>query len=313
MAASSFSEVVRRVRLYASTAPLFLVEDWVNIAYKQICNQRHWSFLRGDTTLVIQEARALASVAVVQGSSTVSSLGLFLPADLDRQLKVGSYPYYTILAVNSDSSITLDRAYGAATNSDTPATILDAYVTMPVDFASFRSIIDPYNRRFFPFWGAEDELLLRDPYRTESGQPQALVPATPSPITPTIGYARYEWWPVSPTARAYPARYNKQEDRLTDSDTFAGVLADAGEIIVIGALAQAAEWPGSPDMKNPYFNLGLAERKKQDFAIAIQKLSLRDDEAAPDDLLQVDWSQYDSLAATDRTLRSSDATVADYF
>lgn len=313
MAASSYSEVVRTVRLYASTAPLFLVRAWVNAAYKDLCSKRRWSFLRAETTLAVGDARALTAVTATQASATLTAAAEFLAADVGRQIRIGTYPYYTITAVTDASTVTLDRPYGGLSVGPVAAQILDAYVTLPSDFGSFRTIADMYNRRPVPFWGHEDELLAMDPRREYSGIPRAFVVAAPSPVPATLGQVRYEIWPASTAARAYPALYNKQEDALTDRDSFTGVLRDGGEVLVEGALWKAAEWPGTPDQKNPYFNLAVAAAKKATFDFQAQQLSLRDDDHAPDDLSTVDWSRYDTLARTATALRSSDATLTDYF
>src|SRR5688572_20437319 len=142
--AQGYSEVVRTVRLYASTAPLFLVREWINDAYKTLTRSRNWSFLRGETDLLIAAARSLASVGVTLGSPTVTSAALFLPADLGRQFAVGTFPLYTVIAQSDASTITLDRAYAGETNAAaTTGKIFDGYATLPADFGSFRLIADP--------------------------------------------------------------------------------------------------------------------------------------------------------------------------
>ena len=100
-----------------------------------------------------------------------------------------------------------------------------------------------------------------------------------------------------------------------DGDILTGVLADAGQVLIDGALAQAARWPGTPDLKNPYFNLDLARSHDASFREGVQKLALKDDNQYPDDLQQVHWEQWPhaDLAYNDQSLRASDATVADLF
>ena len=117
------------------------------------------------------------------------------------------------------------------------------------------------------------------------------------------------------SARSYPAIYNKQPGRLGETATFTGVLADAADILVEGALAYAAAWPGTPDIKNPYFNAGLAESKQTIFLAKVQRLSLRDDDQSPDDLATVHWERWPlaDLAYNDQALRATDATVADLY
>jgi len=313
--ADTYSETWRTVRLYASTAPTFLCREWVNRAYKQLARARSWGFLRGETALQVAASRALASVDVNTGIATVTSVGLFLPSDEGRQFSVGTFPVYTVAAYVGPNEISLDRAYGEVDATVSTAKIFDAYYTAPADFGSFRVIADPYNQRRLAFWITEDQLNILDPARTsgDSG-PRLLAARAPSTYSGTLGRMQYEYWPQPSSARSYPALYNKQADKLTDADTLTGVLADAGQVLIDGALAQAARWPGTPDLKNPFFNLGLAQMYETEFRAGIQSLSLKDDAIYPDDLDTVHWDQWPigDLAYNDVSLRASDASVYSY-
>src|SRR4030095_14607345 len=106
------------------------------------------------------------------------------------------------------------------------------------------------------------------------------------------------------------AVYHRQGDRLTDGDVFAGVLADGAEVLVAGALAQAALWPGTGEKPNPYFNAGVAQTKANEFKYGVQMLSLRDDEQAPTDL----WDAWEMASCgcgcgTGADPRTTDASV----
>lgn len=314
--AQSFSEVVRTVRLYASTAPLFLVRDWINDAYKDLARLRNWSFLRGQTDLLINASSALASVQVTRNYQWIVSAGLFTAGDVGRQFAVGTFPVYTVIAFVDVNSVQLDRPYAGPTDvAVTNAKFFDGYAVTPADFGSFRTIADPYNRTRLPFWIHEDELLILDPTRTsgDSG-PRCLVAASPSPVPATLGRIRYEYWPQPSADRAYPALYNKQADNLNDTDIFTGVLADAGDVLVAGALAKASEWPGTPDVKNPYFNAQLSVKKAAEFNEKAQRLALKDDAHYGDDLMPVDWASWPigGIGYDTHALRASDATLADY-
>lgn len=312
--AQTFDEAVRTVRLYVGTAPVFLVRDWVNQAYKELAESRNWSFLRGELDLIILAARSLAAVGVTLGSTTVTSAGLFLAADQGRQFAIGSFPVYTIQAVTDVNTITLDRPYAGDTNAAAAGKVFDGFATMPADFGSFRLIADPYTRRRLPFWIHEDELNLLDAARdsTDSG-PRCLVARAPSTYTQTLGRLQYEYWPQPTSARSYPALYNKQAASLDDTSVFRGVLADAGQLLVTGALAHAAQWPGTADLRNPYFNVALAASKRDQFLTGVQTLALKDDNQYPDDLAHVSWSRWPlaDIAMNDVGLRASDATVAE--
>lgn len=308
--AATFGDCWRRVRLYVPDAPTFLVREWVNDAYKKLTRGRSWAFLRGELDLIIQAQRSLASVAVTQSSTTVTSAGLFLAADAGRQFRVNNLSIYTVQTFTDANTIVLDRAYADADNATAAATIYDGYAVLPADFSSFRLIADPYNHRRLPFWITEDELNIVDPGRTNSDSgPRCLVAASPSTYTPTLGQLRYEYWPKPTSARAYPALYNKQAANLDDTSVLHGVLADGEDAIVKGALHHAARWPGTQDKPNPYFNLGLSDRLQTEFDLETQKLALKDDTQYPEDLQAVHWERWPlaELAYDDHALRASDA------
>lgn len=312
-----FGHCWRTVRLYCPAAPTFLVRAWVNDAYKKLAAARRWAFLRGQLRLTINAARTVSPVTVTRGSATVSSVGLFVAGDAGRQFRVGDQPIpYTILTVPDANTITLDQSYGDANSAAASATIYDGFAVMPADFGSFRVIADPYTQRRLAFWIHEDQLNVLDPARTASDSgPRCLVAASPSTASATLGRIVYEYWPRPTADRSYPALYNKQADNLIDTDTLTGVLADGAEVLINGALAQAAQWPGTADQANRYFNLGLAKEKKAEFEVGIQRLSLRDDEQYPDDLATVHWERWPlaDLAYNDQSLRASDATLADLY
>ena len=313
---STYSDVWRLVRLYCPAAPTFLAREWVNVAYKQLTAARQWGFLRKEAALTVQAARSLAAVGVTQSSATVTSAALFVSGDAGRQFRIGTYPIYTIQTFTDASTIVLDRAYGGDSSAATTAQILDAYATLPADFGSFRLIADPYNRRRLAFWLHEDQLNVFDPIRSHSDTgPRLLAARAPSSYTPTLGRVQYEYWPAPTGARSYPYLYNTQADNLNDTDTLTGVLADASQVLVAGALAAAARWPGTPDLKNPYFNADLAQMHQAEFAAGVQKLSLADDNQYPDDLMRVEWHRWPlaDLAYNDVALRASDAPVGDYY
>lgn len=316
--AQTFSEAYRLVRLHASAAPVFLCREWVQEAWKSLCRRRGWSFLRAETVLRVAAARSVP-VTVIQDSATVTSAAAFIAADAGRQFRIPLGPTYTIQTVVDPSTITLDRVYSEPNAVAASATILDAYATMPADFGTFRVIPDRYTRRAIAHWVTEDFLTQLDPDRSMSdSQPRALVAATPSTYTPTLGQIRYEWWPRPTAERSYPAYYTKQAQNLSETASYSGVLADGVDVIIAGALSMAAEWPGTADMKNPYFNPDLARAKKAEFEMGVQRLALADDAQYPDDLFQgnfATWTVNDlfALAGGDNALRSSDATVAAFY
>ena len=165
-------------------------------------------------------------------------------------------------------------------------------VVLPADFASFKVIVDPARQVRLSFTHSLDELARIDPAGTYTGPPTALVATAPSTAPATRGQAQYRFYPSPGGVTTLTAVYHRQGARLDDSSIFTGVLADGGEVLVCGALMQAAQWPGTPDKPNPYFNATLAQTKGNEFRVGIQMLSLRDDEQYPDDL----WDSWDEAS-----------------
>src|SRR5262245_40045538 len=186
----------------------------------------------------------------------------------------------------------------------------DTHLTVPADFASFRVVVDESRQVRISFTHSLNELGCTDPALTATGPVQALIADTPSTDPLTLGRARYRYYPTG-SVSTLTAVYNRQGARLDDTSVFPGVLADGGEVLVAGALTQAALWPGTGDQPNPYFNATLAATKSTEFQLGIQMLSLRDDEQYPDDLWD-SWPECDchGLAASDVGLRASDADLS---
>ena len=310
----TFRGVVGVVRLHVPAAPVFLIRHWINTAWKGLSRQRPWAFLRGQSALTITAARSV-SVTVTNDSLFVTSAALFLTTDVGRQLRIGTIPTYTLVSRVDASLVQLDQPYGGTTGAAT-AQIFDGYALVPTDFGSFDLIADPYNQRRLAFWITTDQLNILDPTRQASDSgPRLLATASPSSVSATLGRLRYEYWPRPTAARSYPYSYFKQASDLAEGQRFAGVLADGGDILRIGALAQAAKWPGTAERPNPYFSLTLAAQLDAEFALGVQRLSLRDDDQQGQDLSRVHWERWPlaDLAYNDQALRATDATLADLY
>ena len=85
------------------------------------------------------------NVDVTFNSNAVVGHGTtFTAAMVGRQFRVGLlFPIYTITAVPSTTSLTLDDVWGGTTNLGVGFQIYNAYVTVPTDFHAFISVWDP--------------------------------------------------------------------------------------------------------------------------------------------------------------------------
>jgi hypothetical protein len=183
------------------------------------------------------------------------------------------------------------------------------FVVMPPDFAMFEAVGDVDRKVKISFTGSTDQYTKIDPDLDAVGPPTALIAASPSEEPASLGQVRFRVYPLG--AANFKAVYYRQGDRLTDGDVFTGVLADGAEVLVAGALAHAALWPGTPDKPNPYFNATLAQTKTNEFKLGVQMLSLRDDEQYPDDLWD-SWPETCDCLGCGADPRSTDASALSY-
>lgn len=310
---STFEEVWRRARLEMPAVPALLVRAWVQDAFNDLCDRWGWAFLRAEGTLVTKAARSL-SITLTEGSTTITSVGLFLSTDAGRQLRLARLPVYTIISVTNANTAILDRAYTEDT-ATTSVTIYDGYATLPADFRRFLAIYDRYNQRTLPFWLSEDELAVADPGRVFSDSyPRYLVPISFSPATATLGQVRYEYWPSPTSARTYPFLYIRSAQTLVDSATLPGVLSTRGDVLRNYVLARAALWPGTTDQKNPGYSPATASVYQTAWETGVQQLTLSDDNEYSQQLMATHWTRrMGGIAPSSTLLRQTDATTSDYY
>lgn len=315
MAFPTFEDCWREVRQHAPLATALLCRRWVQDAYNTVADSRGWFWSIQQGQLTYQDAITLDAVTVTVGSTTVTSVGLFTAAMAGRQFRTGSYPIYTVQRFIDANTIELDMTYQSGTTGATEATILDVYTTLPEDFGRFFIVADPVNQRFIPWWMTSEELTLVDPNRTATGgPPRCLIAWKPSTYPPTLGRAQYTYWPIPTAQGALQYQYVKRPKNLVDSDIFHGVLGHRTDILVAGALAKCAKWPGTPDVKNPYFNLALAKQLEQEFQEGLIQLDLRDDDQLQQSLSNIPWERTDAWtwAYNTHLLQATDATLGAY-
>jgi hypothetical protein len=275
----TFGDVWRGVRLRCPLAGPLLAQQWVRDAYHALCRKHPWSFLRGEAEIQTQLAHS-GTVGVTRGSTSVVGLTLtFVANDATRQFRVTGTPIYTLVSVDPVlNTAVIDRPYGGSTASSTQAAVFDAYVTMPADFQRFLTVADPTNAWRLRWWATEEELNVWDPQRTNTGQPCVLASRRLASTATQEGRVQYELWPYQLSERTFPYYYIRHPAPLTDDSVFAGPLRSGGDVLLQGALAEAAEWPGTEDRKNPYFNVSLAKRKRDEYNVRVAELELRDEE-----------------------------------
>lgn len=285
-----------------------LCRKWTQFAFNQLADRYPWYFQYLWALLAIRAERTI-TVGVTQDDATVTSAALFVSTDLNRQLRIGTGPTYTIATFTSTSSIELDQPYGDATNASASADIGDYYARMPANFGSFESVVDLSVPRAIRFGRGQGDLALLDPQRQRTGDPEWLIDLD----VDSGGRVRYEWWPRLTTARQLPYRYKRRPQVFLDDDNLPGVLRDRPDVLVLGALAWAAGWPGTITQRNPYFSIALRQQHLKEFEAAIQSLGLRDDDQATQSFSDLPWHLFSRTGLSDASvLRATDATLDDY-
>lgn len=282
MALVTFSQVYGAVLLRVPGADPLLTREWVQTAYERVCDAKTWSHLRGQTTIIGNNQKTVTATATNLSPTLTAAAAAFAATDVGRQIRLSSIPVYTIIAVNTaGSAATLDQNYSEASGSGS-FTVLDAYWTAPEDFWRFLSVLDPVNKWRLRWWVTEDDLNRFDPGRMATGYARALVSQIYSPVVADLGRPRYEVWPYVTSARSYPVTYYQKPQILNEDDPLIGPFSRGGkDLLVEGALAECALWPGSVERRNPYFNLTLADKLATRFQNRLDQLQVKDEDLYP--------------------------------
>jgi len=314
MASQTFRDVWGKVALRVPLAPASLVQDWVQDAYDKLIGKRHWAWTRRETVLTTLAARTL-TVTFTQGATAITSAALFVASDIGRQIRVAQGPIYTIATRADASNATLTQVY-AETGGAQTAQIQDIYLVMPENFRSIHDVTDLTIQRPIAWWISTDRLDLFDPGRVSSDSRfRVLAAAHVSQVPSLLGRITYEAWPFPTAVGSYILRYFIRTDTLVDDDVFQGVLATQTRALVQGALAQAAQWPGTATQRNPYFQIALAQTLREEFEVACKSLDVMDDDQYLMDLQQIDLAKFGLAAVSADTslLRMTDAGSGDYY
>lgn len=265
---STFGDLWRKILLYCPDLPLPLAQEFVNTAYSRALTNIDWTGLKGYGNIILPAQYNTGTANVQQDSGTVVGNATAWTTDMiGRQFYMnGRAPFYTITAVDVGAqTLTLDRYWGEASATGGSYMIQLIYVVLPTDFSCFTSIVDLINR--WQIWkDVPQEWLDRvDAARTYAGSPSWVVSyASPSPVTATLNQVRYEIWPRGGGDKTYPYTYIKKPPLLSaDSDRI--IYPIRGDLVREGALSELSLWPGTSQIKNPYYDLSMHKTHEERF------------------------------------------------
>lgn len=286
MALDTFDEIVGKVLLHVPSASSLLAREWVNNAFRELAEKREWSWTRTKSQFLIPALHNDGTVTVTRGSSAVVGAGTnWTSAMVGRQFRTSlTAPIYTILAVDTATSLTLDENWGDSTASGSAYEIYQAYVTAPADFLSFLSVWDPtWNWQLY-LSVTQEELNWVDAQRSYRGTTYVVADLDYDGSTPP----RFELWPHRTSQYFYPYIYWRRYEDLEDAGTKLprGVR---GDVLLSGALREAAAWPGPDrDTRNPFANEYRLRYYGEKFERQVAELERRDEEVFLQDLWYAD-------------------------
>ena len=287
MALDTYKAVWNRLLLRCPSAGPGLAQDWVSHAFRRVAERRRWSWLLKRGQFLAPATYITGTVNVTRGVATVTGVGtVWTAAMVDRQFRISSSPIYTIQSVNVGAqTLVIDDVWGGATAALSGYEIYQCYYTVPADFHSFVTLYDPKMNWQLYLNYTQRELNTWDAQRANRGQ--VYLAASFDYYTPagvTVPLPRYELWPHQTAEYVYPFLYRSRPPDLEDAAaTLPRYLR--GDVLLEGALAMAARWPGpSQDKPNPYFSIQLSSMHDARFEQMVMELEKLDDEVYEDDV-----------------------------
>lgn len=275
-----------------------LASTYIKRAWREIRDERNWSFKTAQAGLVCPLAIQTGTCAIVQTSNSIifdatasTALGGFVtgvPLITQMQVRFGGGPLYRMVTVTNifPLTITLDRPVVEPTNVANSYLVYRAYVSPPVaDFSRWDSLDDYANGITI----AKDRLTrtsvyfdMMDPQRSNSNMAYYLGAI----VADAVGLPLYELWPHPTQGQNFLVTYRRTgaEFNLPD-DVQPAVIPDS--LI----MARAMGWHGGPwakanqgrfDALKKIDITGLVTMARQQYALDLNTIRLQDDDLALD-------------------------------
>lgn len=200
----------------------------------------------------------------------------------NRQLKLGAtYPIYTVRAVTSTTTATIDRKWLAA-NLNNGYQIVRLYYTIDPGIKSLISMVD--QSQGIPPLGVNmpvQYLDRVDPQRTATGYPQIFASKGPD----ANGNMQYELWPSPQSARQLTCTYVQQPPKMIADDDF---LPDFVNPSVVFQYAASMAWSTKTGDDDTRFDPQVAKMHYALFERGVEEMCKADDEKSANG---VQWSQ----------------------
>ncbi len=222
------------------------------------------------------DAEAVAVLSTTRTSFTANFTKLHNPnftvtqstlAGLQFRLGV-NYPTYTVRAIHSATELEVDIAWGLTPLTGSSYQILKCYFSIAPDLKDIINVWDPQQGRPMIFHKVQDWLNNRDPQRSATGVPIALVDLSPN----ESGSMQYELWPHQTIPYQIPILYARQWPELKNQTDKPPMFINPS-MIIDGAIADALRVrnPLGPEQAvDPFFDPKTAQIYESKFQAGLE-------------------------------------------
>lgn len=285
MAQETFAQIWNKVILYAPNLPVPLAQQMVKDTYISVLNAHEWSETMKETEMTLATEYATGSVTVTNGSTTVALATGTVTTDWNNTRQLGVYsnqgyaPFYDIVSVNTtNNTMTLDRAYAGASSTAASYIVAQYFIELPSTFHVSLDVRDATrNWRLRRMYHQASYLDRIDARRQYAGTPILYVQAQ-ARISSGVSYPRFEFWPRIPSGTKLIWRYIDRVELVNGTDY--PITMVSPKVLVYGALALAAMWPGTAERPNPFFGIEQHREYNKLYEQYLQESILRDQDRA---------------------------------
>jgi hypothetical protein len=232
---------------------LDVITSWIQASYEALLDGYPWAALDGEAVLQTAAPEETGAVTVTAGSATVAGVGTaFAAGNVGQKFLVdGVSGWYTVTAVASAVSLTLDRVYEGDTAAGTSYAIVQDTYPLPAEVKSVKQMLLPYSSRALNPAG-ELEIQRYDPAKLYISTPRAWAPAadTPDYGGGTANWRHVRFWQVPDAVYGIPYTYRIAPAGFSGSNTQDAPLPWVHfEAIVQGAVLRGLSSPVSLERK----------------------------------------------------------------
>jgi hypothetical protein len=176
MSQETYAELWRELQLHSPILPTALAKKFIRARFRDLRRKRLWSWRIGQSQFIIPDVVISGKVNITQNSPQIVGVGTTWDTTLiGRQFRAGiNSPVYTIVDVNSNTSLVLDQPMGNISASNLGYQIFLAFLTPPVDCQDLISVRDIFSNVRLTLHVNQEQLDSWDAQRASSGTPYCL-------------------------------------------------------------------------------------------------------------------------------------------